>query len=273
MQHLLSHVFFLCNSSYSNQVPRHLLTKHLLALPPSPEPCAFIIHPSNFDAFAPRTLLHALQSPSSNNNPGLSREDAIRRLDSVHLLPVHNFPGAAQAISTVADVLQGIQERRQSTDGQRESTPAINPILLIVVGLDTLAEGVIRASNPVRGTALLSATLRTLTQLSRAHESWLSVILVNTNGLGAANPDFEGNQASDPRSPPAGATKYAGDCVHSIFHTAGPALLPTLLMKTLDQGIDTHLLLSDVKTAQVVEVIKDRVGTGLGKWGVWTRGR
>jgi hypothetical protein len=44
-------------------------------------------------------------------------------------------------------------------------------------------------------------------------------------------------------------------------------------MKTLDQGIDTHILLSDVKATQVAEVIKDRVGTGLGKWGIWSSKR
>jgi hypothetical protein len=49
-----------------------------------------------------------------------------------------------------------------------------------------------------------------------------------------------------------------------------PSLLSTLLMKTLDQGIDTHIMLSDVKAAQVAEVIKDRLGTGLGKWGIWS---
>jgi hypothetical protein len=108
--------------------------------------------------------------------------------------------------------------------------------------------------------------------MARAYTSWLSIILINTSGLGPAHfvshyqPDS--NHTKDPGDedgrPP------GDDGIHSIFQTQGSALLSTLLMKTLDQGIDTHILLSDVKATQVAEVIKDRVGTGLGKWGIWS---
>lgn len=49
-------------------------------------------------------------------------------------------------------------------------------------------------------------------------------------------------------------------------------LLPSLLMKTLDQGVDTHLMVSRERgrAGRVgVEVIKDRVGDGLGMRCVW----
>lgn len=244
------------------QIPRHLLATHLLKTPPSSEPSAFIIHPSNFDAFAPRILLNALQSASSQ--PSISRDEAICRLDAVQLFPVHNLPNAAQAIGKVSDSLQEIQEKRQHSNNT-------HPIILIVVGLDTLAEGIIRASNPVKGTALLAATLRNLTRMSRAYASYLSVILVNTNGLGP--PHFESHQQPEMKQPqvlPEEDTRPAReDGLHSIFQVAGPPLLFNLLMRTLDQGIDTHILLSDVKAATVAEVIKARVGSGLGKWGIW----
>ncbi|KAJ5577578.1 uncharacterized protein N7459_006542 [Penicillium hispanicum] len=258
--------------SHTRQIPRHLLTTHLLQSAPLSDPSAFIIHPSSFDAFAPSTLLNALRSPS--NGAGLSREDAIRLLDSVQLLPVHNFPSAAQAIGQVSGALQQIQERRQqTTDHERLNNP---PIMLIVAGLDTLAEGIVRASNPVKGAAVLGATLRTLTRISRAYASFVCVILVNTSGLGPTH--FESNRqpdsATQPRNRNTGeddARSSGDDGVRSIFQASGPSLLSTLLMKTLDQGIDSHILLSDVKSAPVAEVIKDRVGTGLGKWGIWTR--
>lgn len=184
----------------------------------------------------------------------------------MQLLPVHNFTNAAQAIGKVSEVLDEIQEKREQQRKTTEASPSTeNPIILIVAGLDTLTEGVIRASNPARGAAVLTATLRTLTHLSRVHASHLSIILVNTNGLGTMNPEWDKKQPhgdSATRQP-------LEDGIHSIFHSDIPSLFPTLLMKTLDQGIDTHLLLSDLRGAQIVEVIKDRVGTSLGKWGIW----
>lgn len=178
----------------------------------------------------------------------------------MQLLPIHDFPNAAQAIGTVSNSLHEIQSRRANVD----------PVILIVVGLDTLAESIIRISNPVRGTALLAATLRNLTRLSREYASFLSVMLVNTNGLGS--PHFESDKQPEKHKGPTeeDARLSRDDGIHSIFQTPDPPLLSTLLMRTLDQGIDTHILLSDIKSAKVAEVIKDRVGTGLGKWGIWT---
>ncbi|KAJ5514060.1 hypothetical protein N7463_003612 [Penicillium fimorum] len=257
------------SNEYIGQIPRYILTSQLRSIHPSSEPSAFIIHPRSFEAFAPRTLLNALQS-SSHGQPGLSRDDAIRRLDSVQLLPVHNFHNAAQAIGKVSEALHEILERREQKKPTERSPPTHNPIVLIVVGLDSLTEGVIRSSNPARGAAVLTATLRTLTRLSRVHASYLSIILVNTNGLGTLNPEWDNNQPLTGNNIRDRAVRQPlEDGIHSIFHSDISSLFPTLLMKTLDQGIDTHLLLSDVRGVQIVEVIKDRVGTSLGKWGIW----
>lgn len=116
--------------------------------------------------------------------------------------------------------------------------------MFIIAGLDTLVEGVIRASNPMKGAAVLNAALRELTGLSRVYARFLSVVLVNTGGLGIAG---------------------AGGAVHQDYSLS--SLLPSLLQKTLDQGVDRHLLVSRVgrgSSERVVDVIKDRVGGGLG---------
>ncbi|KAJ5887869.1 hypothetical protein N7495_007910 [Penicillium taxi] len=231
------------------QIPRYLLTKHLLRKEPLPETSAFIIHPTNFGAFAPRTLLSTLQSQ------GLSRDDAIRHLDSVQLLPVHNLPSAVRAIGQVSASLQGIQ-----------SNPISHPVVLIVAGLDTLADGVIRASSPVKGAAVLSTTLRTLTRISRAHASFLSILLVNTNGLGSVQFDDQPPKNADDDRP-----SREDGIITSIFQPPDSSLLTNLLMRTLDHGIDIHLLLSDVRADTVAEVIKDRVGSGFSKWGIWSQ--
>ncbi|KAJ5601745.1 hypothetical protein N7510_011279 [Penicillium lagena] len=257
------------NDEYIGQIPRHLLTTHLRSRQASPDPSAFIIHPNTSSAFAARTLLNDLLSPHpSHSANGLSKDEAIQRLDSVHLLPVHDFAGAAQAISKVSNELQEMHSRRLADDQTNRIAPDPRAVLLIVVGLDTLAEGVIRASNPIKGAALLAGALRTLTRLSRACESSLSVLLVNTHGLGSMYSGADGKAASSTHL----QADTRDDQLHSIFHPTGPSLLSNLLAKTLDQGIDTHLLLSDVKGAQVVEVIKDRAGSGVGKWSVWIQG-
>ncbi|CAG8008549.1 unnamed protein product [Penicillium salamii] len=255
------------SNEYIAQIPRYLLIKQLRTLTPSHESAAFIIHPGSFEAFAPRTLLRDLQS-SSETQPGLPREEAIQILDSVQLFPVHSFVNAAHAIGKVSDVLQGTKENQEHSS--ESIRPTKNPVILIVAGLDYLTEGVIRSSNPAKGAAFLTATLRSLTRLSRIHAD-LSIMLVNTNGLGNLNTGWEkhpkptGLHAHGNES----ARHPLEDGIHSIFHSDISSLFPTLLMKTLDQGIDTHFLLSDAKGTQVIEVIKDRAGDGLGKWGIW----
>ncbi|KAJ5792997.1 uncharacterized protein N7503_008975 [Penicillium pulvis] len=251
------------NDEYIGQIPRYLLTKHLRKIPSSAEANTFIIYPSNFDAFAARNLFTDLQSGPS----ALSKDDALKRLDLVQLFPVNNLQNAAQAIKQVSELLQEAQEKRQQLDQAAAST---NPaIILVVAGLDTLAEGVVRASNPARGAAVLASTLRILTRMSRTYSSFLSVMLVNTNGLG---PHVEvEHDGSTGREVDARPTDHDG--IHSIFQLPGSSLLSTLLMRTLDQGIDTHILLSDVKYARVAEVVKDRTGAGLGKWGIWSAQR
>lgn len=137
---------------------------------------------------------------------------------------------------------------------------------LVIVGLDTLTEAVIRASNAVRGAAVLSSALRTITRLSRMHASNLSVLLVNTGGVGpTVRDDGSGPQNQNQRD-----YEARDDGVQLMFGVTGGPLFPSLLMRTLDQGIDTHLLVSITRRVPVVEVIKDRVGGGLGRWCVWS---
>lgn len=148
----------------------------------------------------------------------------------------------------------------------------------MIAGLDTLTESVIRSSNAVRGTAVLTSALRTLTQLSRIHRDYLSILLVNTSGVGPSQYAIGQKEAQD-QAQKEQETQTRNDGVHSIFSVTDAPLFPSLMMRTLDLGIDTHILVSgtdmDMSTgngmrkATVVEVIKDRVGVGLGRWCVW----
>ena len=240
---------------YTVQIPRYLLAARLRKSTRGPNinPSAYIIYPAHFDAFSPEKLLESLLSASQS--PALSRSEAISCLDSVHLIPVFDFPAASQAIHQIADSLSHQQDQN---------------VTLIIAGLDGLTEGVIRTSNAVRGAAILTSVLRTLTQLSRTHSTYLSIMLVNTSGLGQLAPSHNHRPSTDDNHHHSTADDGS---IHSIFRASGAPLFPNLLAKTLDQGIDTHLLLSVVRGQdRVVEVIKDRVGDGVGKWCVWRGG-
>lgn len=197
----------------------------------------------------------SLLSPTNpNQQQPLSREEAISHLDSVQLLPVFDFPAAVQAINHVSNTLHHIgEERHEKPDDERVNH---RPILFIIADLDTLIEGVIRTSNPIKGAAMLSATMQTLTQLSRAYASFLSIVLVNTTGLGTGT--GISTDLPDGTYP-----------VHGETEERLSLLLSSLLSKALDQGIDTHLVVSREEGKRVVEVIKDRVGDGAGKTCVW----
>ncbi|KAF7588164.1 hypothetical protein BBP40_006101 [Aspergillus hancockii] len=250
------------------QVTRSILTAQLRKHSPSAtiSTKAYIIHPASLDIFAAQKLLASLLS-TSQQQP-LSRDEAISCLDSVLLFPVFDFAAAVQAIGEISDTLNRYREERQQTESAE--TNAV-PVFFVIAGLDTLAEGVIRASSAVRGTAVLSNTLRTLTQLSRTHSSCLSVILVNTSGLGTTslNTHAVPGQMQQTRCQGSNTQHARENGVHSIFHTGEMSMVPSLLMRTLEQGIDCHVLLSKVKSTHVVEVIKDREGDGLGRWCIW----
>ncbi|KKK15260.1 hypothetical protein ARAM_001910 [Aspergillus rambellii] len=266
------------DDEFIGETPRYLLTKWLCKVSSAPHPRnkAFIIHPANFDAFSPKKLLASLLSLA--REPALSRNEAISCLDSVQLFPVFDLAAAAQAITEVSGTLHSLWEHPEDqwNHAHPEPEPARkgHATVLIITGLDTLAESVIRASNAVRGAAVLTSIIRTITQLSRTHRSNLSVMLVNTSGVGPMAPGgFSGAQDSQFRREDENQqfrfTREDG--INSIFRVADASLFPSLLMRTVEQGIDTHFLLSYTRSIPVVEVIKDRLGNNVGKWCAWDR--
>ncbi|PYH74892.1 uncharacterized protein BO88DRAFT_483880 [Aspergillus vadensis CBS 113365] len=251
---------------YIGRLPRHLLTTHLLHQHQhdTHQPKTYIIHPANFSAFTPQRLLTSLLNKQQQQQPPLSRTQAITLLDSVQLFPVYDFNAAAQAIHEIATTIS------PATTPSIEPPPPHQEHIIIITGLDTLTEGVIRASNPLRGSAMLTSVLRTLTQLTRTHGSNLSVMLVNTSGLGKMASTQSGGVGEVDVGGSGGLYEMDdGEGIQSAFRAHSGEMFPSLLMRTLDQGIDTHLLVSSIGSVPVVEVIKDRVGGNVGRWCVW----
>lgn len=243
--------------------------------------------------FAPETLFKGLldcQNVGGSNK--MTETEALSLLDQVELLPVHDFSSAAQAISQVSDAISNIREQHRRTsvedsEEDKDTEESCQPptTLLIIEGLDTMAEDVIHNSNAMRGSAILTPVLRTLTHLSRTHISFLSILLVNTTALGSLQQQTQPQQISATQTSAvdvggrtttegtAGGlySAFARDYTHGKSQHEGQVqpLLNTLLSRTLDQGIDTHLLLQVRRGQSLVELIKDRTGDGLGKWCVW----
>lgn len=289
----------------------------------------FIIRPTQSSMFAPETLFKDLLEfplfPSSlGHGMEMSESRAISLLDRVQLLPVHDFSSAAQAINQVSDALSHVCEQYNRRRPGRRSPSIDNEVdgrdikydilqpslsssspsssssspptaLLMIEGLDTLAEDVIHSSNPMRGSAILTPILRTLNHLSRLHASFLSIVVINTTMLSGGGSKLSQQQTLPlnlPASQSSSSTQthnvhenrvpattgglhsaFAREYVHhrpQVNLAGEQSLLNTLLSRTLDQGIDVHLLLQTVGEQTLVEVIKDRVGDGLGKWCVWS---
>ncbi|KAL4943009.1 hypothetical protein BDV06DRAFT_221616 [Aspergillus oleicola] len=267
------------------EVPRRLLTTWLQdqnhsnhetqSTSTQPAKRAYIVHPQTSKIFSPQALLTSLLLHSQHNSPE-ARNEAIALLDSVTLFPVHDFASATDAIQDVADRLAtSTSSPENEQQGEQNKPQTQTQTVVIITALDTLTDAVIRSSNALRGAAVLSGALRTISQLSRVYSQNLSVLLVNTGGVGPSPYQTNQSQQSQAGDNAAGAGSGAGRGsgseagIQSMFSTTDTPLFPSLLMKTLDQGIDTHLLVSRVKNERVVEVVKDRVGDGSGRWCVW----
>lgn len=118
---------------------------------------------------------------------------------------------------------------------------------------------------------MLTSVLRTLTQLTRTHGSNVSVMLVNTSGLGKMVSAQSGGVGEVDANATGGMYEMddGEEGIQSAFRAHSGEIFPSLLMRTLDQGIDSHLLVSSIGRVPVVEVIKDRVGGNVGRWCVW----
>ncbi|PYI17238.1 hypothetical protein BO99DRAFT_463487 [Aspergillus violaceofuscus CBS 115571] len=256
------------DDEYLSQLPRALLTAHLIrqaqTLNSPSSITVYIVHPATFNAFSPRRLLASLlnTTKTTTNRQSFTRDAAIACLDRVQLFPVFDLNAASQAIHEISSAVA-------SLPASRESLPP-NKAIVLVAGLDTLAEGVVRTSNAARGAAALTTALRTLTHLTRTTSpAAVSVLLVNTSGLGTTTATVNANYASGGSIAMQDEPGSRENGIRSAFGANGASLFPSLLVRILDQGLDTHILVSTKGSGVVVEVIKDRLGEGIGKWCVW----
>ncbi|EEQ84036.1 uncharacterized protein BDCG_00841 [Blastomyces dermatitidis ER-3] len=277
-----------------NEFWQHILTTLLCKYPtPQAFPRAFVIQYFDSRPLSPHVLYSSLQQ----RLPDLAPEDIESILENIQTRRVYDFDELLEAVSQISDILFELQQRQKTHPEKKEKGHSYSaPVLLLIEGIDQSLEEIIRRSNPVAGHARLIPLLRTLTVLSRTYASFLSVIIVNsialphirsaassaqTATLTPAPHDTDAGQ-QPPRQPASGQLQqqrqYSPEvAVRSIFANIprGVGRLskasPTpyyfsVLARSLDQGCDVHLLVSQIQEKMVIEVAKHRVGAEVGRW-------
>ena len=234
------------------QLAEHLIATCLASLAPeSPEnnfngPSVFVIAPPSTSI---ASTIHDLLQATLPTRSGI---DPLHLLDTVQIMQYFDVAGLAESISEVSSCLHDLKSVLSM-----DSSPLKRHILL-VDGLCPALESMQRRGGLVQANALAASVLRSITHLSRSHSSLL--VLLNLES------------STDTR---------AGEELTSAFSSPGKDICGIspggTLQRTLLAGIDTVVLLhrwvaSGLENEDlIVEVIKDRVGAGLGHWVAWPR--
>ncbi|OJD28036.1 hypothetical protein ACJ73_00566 [Blastomyces percursus] len=273
---------------------QHILTTLLCKYPaPQDFPRAFVIQYFDSRPLSPQILYSSLQQ----RLPDRSSEDIESILENIQTRRVYDFDELLETVSQISDILFELQQPQKiHPEKKAKGNNPSAPVLLLIEGIDQSLEEIIRRSNSVAGHARLIPLLRTLTVLSRTYASFLSVIIVNSIALphtrSAASsaqtatlppvPHDTDTGQQPPCQPASGQLQqqrpyFPEVAVHSIFASiprgvgrlskASPTpSYSSILARSLDQGCDVHLLVSEMQEKMVIEVAKHRVGAEFGRW-------
>ncbi|KAG5296679.1 hypothetical protein I7I48_05578 [Histoplasma ohiense] len=262
-----------------DEFSQHILTTLLCKYPVDKDfPRAFVIQYFDSRPLSRQALFFSLQQRSPDRSP----EDLETILDNIQTRRVYDFDELLEAVSQISNILFELQQR-QNQPGNKGKGYNSAPALLLIEGIDQSLEETIRTSNPVAGHARLVPLLRTLTVLSRTYASFLCVIIVNSIALQHPPQSASAQEAALTPADDTGAGQLQQKkqqqqfCLEppvcSIFSNisrlskASPTLSYfSVLTRSLDQGCDVHLLVSQMQKNMIIEVAKHRVGTELGRW-------
>ena len=169
---------------------------------------------------------------------------AVQLLGEAQLLQYFDFAGLAESVEEVSSRLF-------------LATTSLQKRILYIEGLGTIIESAQRRSGIVQANALLASLLRSLTHLSRTYP-YLLVLLelelrLDSKVDDAVQSAFASGTGSDMTVEPRGA-----------------------LGRSLDGAVDVMVLVhtphgTAIDGSTIVEVVKDRMGDGVGEWAVWKR--
>lgn len=202
-------------------------------------------------------------------------EKVLSRVQTYRALDYNGMSEAVGQISTILDQTHpppaaGVQSEQQQ---QRQH----HRTLLIIDGLDHSLSDLSRSSGSVLIAQAHAARLsRILSSLSRKHPHSLAILALNSTALPQVTSPVDNGSFVNPFPPVTSVFPCASPQVQvqvaqgqgqgiAAKKKTSPYVSP--LARTFDQVLfDTHLLVSKVGDGIVVEVVKDRLGDGKGRW-------
>ncbi|KAK2743670.1 hypothetical protein FQN57_004779 [Myotisia sp. PD_48] len=272
----------------------------------SGRPNAFVIQFYDSNQLSSELLYRSIKQTF----PDFSQSELENVLNSIKIFRAFEFGEMLRAVDQVSDMLFHLhQQNIEETSAENEVLPQ-SPVLLLVEGIDKAAQEIIRTSTATAANSQLSLLLRTFTILSRTYHSHLVVLIVNSipqsqsqgTTVPGANPSPDTQQVRDhnstdthPSTPSMTVNDYSGELglpqasavrplgldmpVQSIFvsprstsrlYSRAPPRYISPMTRTIDQGIDMHILISAVHNNVIVEVAKDRTGDNTGRWCIYS---
>lgn len=241
------------------QLVEQLIATHVAKLEPSAHgdgcstPSTFVIAPTN------TSVASTIHNLLKTRLPTISEDTCLQLLDTVQIMQYFDLAGLAESLSEVATYLHNFYSGPAPLlPSHGMVSPSKKRHVLLVDGLCPALESTQRRSGVVQANALAASLLRSVTHLSRSYPSLLVLLSLEVS--------------RDAR----GAKE-----ITSAFSDLGEGTCGVspggVLQRALLAGIDTVVLLHDMGDAGledgnlIVEVVKDRVGAGLGQWVVWPK--
>ena len=187
-------------------------------------------------------------------------------LDSISLLPYFDLAGLAECISEISTLFHKSESSSSSAISRHSSLPSISLTILNMPSAFTAALS--RGTSSTKALALLSSITGNIRSLSSSQPNVLIILETDVIPLLTSSVHFPTLQSAFSHP----------DLLRPLMQTRSyEQKTGTMLaaMRLLDEACDKTVWIHDAggmeedRGRKVVEVLKDRVGKGLGHWGVW----
>lgn len=208
-----------------------------------------------------------------------SIEEVVQRVQTYRAL---DYNGMSEAVARISAVLAELHAPQGTPSANYENVRSEHhhqPILLIIDGLDQSLSDLSRTTASVlTAQARTVRLLRELSSLSRRYPRSLAILVLNALGLPHITAPVDNGSFVNPFPPvtsafgPPPAPLGQGQSHGQDHQNRGEGLARknpyvSPLARTFDQVLfDAHLLVSKVGDGIAVEVVKDRLGDGKGRW-------
>ncbi|KAI5285169.1 hypothetical protein KEM54_000770 [Ascosphaera aggregata] len=237
---------------WTHELSQYLLVTHIVSVSRMKyfdfkQPSAFVIQFYDSRQSTPSSL-HPLVE---ERMPGFTPESIEAVTGTIRHYRALSFDDIVESVQRVIGTLEEDRERHGLDSGH------FPPCLLILEGIDQSLREIQRSSSVLVAQAKLFPLIYKLINLSRSLSPKLSVLIVNSIGVPLS-------KQTTPL-PPVLESMFSIEATALAMQESHKCYLSPFT-KSMDQAIDTHLLISHEQENITVEVAKDRTGDGLGRW-------